>query len=412
MTSALPAASVDSRRLARDIEAIARFSEEDPAIGYSRPTFSASWRKARDYVIHEAEAAGCVTRVDAAGNVHARSAGLGWETPAWLCGSHVDSVPTGGKYDGVVGVAVALEVLRAAPEAPVELVVFAEEEGTTFSLGMLGSKAWAGTLGAEHLRSLRNAQGKSYIDAGTDHGVHPERLDAERLSAGSYRGLVEAHVEQGLSLWNAGEPLAVVTSINGRRQYRCALTGAANHAGSTGMSDRRDALAGAAESVVLLEALGKELDRETGHTVVTVGRLDAHPNSVNVIAGSVVFSIDFRSPSDQVLQRGDAALRAKVRQAASARGLELEMTCAEELPAVPLDPDVCGMLHAAAARLDLRLPEASSGALHDTAILAPFIPAAMLFVASKDGISHNPAEFSRIEHIALAARVLVEAFSA
>ena len=412
MTPATHAGSVDGKRLARDIEAIARFSEQEPSVGYSRPTFSPAWRKARDYVIHEAEAAGCVTRVDAAGNVHARRAGLGWETPAWLCGSHVDSVPTGGKYDGVVGVAVALEVLRAAPQAPVELVVFAEEEGTTFDLGMLGSKAWAGTLDAEQLRSLRNARGEDYLSAGAGHGVDPDRLRAERLSAACYHGMVEAHVEQGLSLWKAGEPVAVVTGINGRRQYQCALTGAANHAGSTAMADRRDALAGAAESVLLLEAMARELDGEADHTVITVGRLDAHPNAVNVIAGAVQFSVDFRSPSDQVLQRGEAMLQARLQQAAAARGLALEVTRTELLPAVPLDPGVCRMLHAAAARLDMKLPEASSGALHDTAILAPFLPAAMLFIASRDGISHNPAEFSRTEHIALAARVLVEAFSA
>ena len=412
MTAASLAAAVDGSRLARDIEAIAGFSEQDPAVGCSRPTFSPSWRKARDYVVQEAKAAGCLTRVDAAGNVHARPARLGWDAPAWLCGSHVDSVPTGGKYDGVVGVAVALEVLRAAPAAPVELVVFAEEEGTTFNLGMLGSKAWAGTLDAAQLRSLRNAEGRDYISAGAGHGVAPERLEQERFSAERYRGLVEAHVEQGISLWKAGEPLAVVTGINGRRQYLCSLTGAANHAGSTKMADRRDALAGAAQCISVLESLAGELDRDAGHTVITVGQLEVHPNAVNVIAGRVRFTIDFRSPSNQVLQRGEETLRGRLLQSASQRGLDLELTCSEQLPAVPLDPGMCRMLHNAAARLDLKLPEASSGALHDTAILAPFLPSAMLFIASKDGISHNPAEFSRIEHIALAARVLVEAFTA
>jgi len=406
------AAAVDGRRLARDIEAIAAFSELDPTMGYSRPTFSPSWRKARDYVIHEAEAAGCVTRVDAAGNVHARPARLGWDPPAWLCGSHLDSVPTGGKYDGVVGVVVALEVLRAAPEVPVELIVFAEEEGTTFGLGMLGSKTWAGTLDVAQLRSLRNAEGSNYIGAGADHGVDPARLEVERFSAAGYRGLVEVHVEQGLGLWKMGEPLAVVTGINGRRQYLCSLTGAANHAGSTRMGDRRDALAGAAECMQRLESLGRELDKEADHTVITVGRLEAYPNAVNVIPGRVRFTIDFRSPSDRVLQRGEERLRVPLEQIAKKRGLEIEVACTEQLSAVPLDPGVCSLLTEAAGRLDIRLAEAASGALHDTAILAPFLPAAMLFVASRDGISHNPAEFSRVEHIALAAQVLVEAFRA
>ncbi len=140
------------------------------------------------------------------------------------------------------------------------------------------------------------------------------------------------------------------------------------------MADRRDALAGAAQCISLLESMGRELDGEASQTVITVGQLEVHPNALNVIPGRVRFSIDFRSPSDQVLQRGEEAMRGQLLRAASQRGLDLEMVCTEMLPAVPLDPGMCRMLHEAAARLDFRLPEASSGALHDTAILAPFLP--------------------------------------
>jgi hydantoinase/carbamoylase family amidase len=406
------AAAIDAERMARDIEAIAGFSETDPHLGHSRPTFSRAWRHARDYVIGQARAAGCETRVDAAGNVHARPQRLGWETPAWLCGSHVDSVPTGGKYDGVVGVVVALEALRAAPDAPLELVMFAEEEGTTFNHGMLGSRAWAGTLGSEELGAYMNGDGLDYISAGAPHGVNPRRLEAERFSPASYRGLIEVHVEQGPALWKAGEPLAVVTAIHGRRQYQCRIGGTANHAGSTRMGDRRDALAGAAQAIASLESLARELDHEVDHTVITVGRIAVEPNAVNVIPGAVTFSVDFRSPSDAHLERGDERLRAALSGIAADRRLDLELSCTEKQPVVPLDPGVCEMLREAAQRLDVRLPDAASGALHDTAILAPLLPSAMLFVASRDGISHNPAEFSRIEHIALAARVIAEAVCA
>ena len=408
--SAAVSAEVDAGRMAKDIEAIACCSETDPGTGHSRPTFSPAWKAARDYVVREAEAAGCRIRVDAAGNLHARQAALGWETPAWLCGSHIDSVPTGGKYDGVVGVVVALELLRAAPWAPLELILFAEEEGTTFGLGMLGSKAWAGALGPAELSALRNAGGQDYLRAGAEHGVDPERLAAERLVPGSYRGLVEVHVEQGASMWRAGVPLAVVTAINGRRQFWCALEGTANHAGSTRMEDRRDALAGAAEIIRYLESLGRDLSEDTASTVLTVGRIDVQPNALNVIPGRAAFSIDFRSPSEAVLDRGEERLRVRLPKLAAARGLEIDLARTEVLPVVPLDGGVCERLRQAAQQLDLRLPDAASGALHDTAILAPLVPAAMLFVASRDGISHNPAEFSRIEHIALAARVLAEAF--
>src|SRR3954468_23199886 len=153
--------SIDVTRIRTDIEAIARCTAT-PGAGATRPTFSPAWAEARAYVIVQAEAAGCEVRTDAAGNVHARPAGLGWETPAWLVGSHIDSVPNGGDYDGVAGVVVALELLRSAgddgiADLPVELIVFAEEEGPTFGLGMLGSRAWVGELTADQLGSLRNA---------------------------------------------------------------------------------------------------------------------------------------------------------------------------------------------------------------------------------------------------------------
>ena len=176
------------------------------------------------------------------------------------------------------------------------------------------------------------------------------------------------------------------------------------------MGDRRDALARRRPRIVAsLEALARELDREVAGAVITVGRLEVSPGAVNVIPGSVKFSIDFRSPSDEQLRRGDAEMRSLVSRIASARRLDCDLACTEEIAAVPLDAGVCGMLREAARRLDLTVPDTTSGALHDTAILAPLLPSAMLFVASRDGISHNPAEFSSIEHIAMAARIVAEA---
>jgi len=408
----MSAARIEEGRMARDIEAIAACSETDPRIGYGRPTFSPAWRRARDYVIERAAEAGAAARIDAAGNVHARSPGLEAGQKAWLCGSHIDSVPTGGKFDGVVGVVVALEVLRAAPEAPMELIVFAEEEGTTFGLGMVGSRAWAGTLPPEKLRLLRNAEGQDYLAAGAEHGVAAERLAAERLRPDDYLGLIEAHVEQGPAMWNAGQAVAVVTGIAGRRQFSCTLAGQANHAGATRMKDRRDALAGAAQAIGALEAWAREMEGEQSATVLTVGRLELEPNAVNVIPGKATFTIDFRARSDEILARGDIVLRALVADIAARRGLDCRLSRTEELPAVSLDSGICSRLRDAARRRGVEAPDAVSGALHDTAILAPFLPAAMLFVASEGGVSHNPAEFSRIEDVAQAARIVAEAVRA
>jgi hydantoinase/carbamoylase family amidase len=401
-------------RTLADIDAIAAFSEVPPAVGYSRPTFTAAWRGARDYVIDQATRAGCKARVSAAGNVHLRPAAIGWDEKVWLSGSHIDSVPTGGKYDGVMGIVVPLEVLRAAHEngrkdLPLELVIFAEEEGTTFNLGMLGSRAWVGTLSVEELSAIRNRDGQNYLQAGADCGVVASILESDRLQPGNYRGFIEVHAEQGLSMWKASRSVAVVTAINGRRQYAGTITGTPNHAGSTGMFDRQDALAAAAECVIALEVLGREMANRVVGTVVTVGQLWPKPNAINVIAGEVAFTLDFRAGSDAILAEGDDRIRRMFTDVNVRRGIKVAIQETEHLPATPLAESVVSAIQSAAVSTGLgTLPAVNSGALHDAAVVAPVLPTAMLFVASKDGISHNPAEFSRIEDIATAARILAE----
>src|SRR3954471_6158785 len=236
--------SISTDRIRADIDAIAAFTET-PGAGSTRPTFSEAWRHARDYVIDQARIAGCGIRIDAFGNVHARSSNLPWDKPAWLVGSHIDTVPHGGNYDGVTGIVVALEILRADPAAQVELIIFAEEEGPTFGLGMLGSRAWVGDLTAEQLSNVRNKSGLSYLEAGAPHGVDPANFKRDRINPSLYRGLIEVHIEQGPGMWKNDQRVAIVRAIVGRRQYRCTLRGEANHAGSTSMNDRHDALVGA-----------------------------------------------------------------------------------------------------------------------------------------------------------------------
>jgi len=394
----------------RDIETIAGFTET-PGQGATRPTFSPAWAAARDYVIRELEACGCRVQIDPAGNLRARSAAVAFETPAWLSGSHLDTVPHGGNFDGVVGVVAALEALRAAREAgkvlPMELVVWAEEEGTTFGLGMLGSRAVAGTIDADQLASIKNGAGQSYLDAGAAHGVVPARIADARLQPGRAVGLIEVHVEQGPGLWNNDQPVAVVGAIAGRKQYRLTVKGVANHAGSTRMSDRFDALAGAGEVIVAMERLARELAHDS---VITVGQISCKPNAMNVIAEEATLTIDFRSPSMDVLGRGDVLIRKQIDAISDHRRLTYELDDVEFHPALAMDERVCARLHKAAAKCGFgEIPTTTSGALHDAAILAPLVPTAMLFVASRDGISHNPGEFSRYEDIATAATILGEA---
>ncbi len=399
----------NAARIEADIARIARCTHT-PGEGASRPTFSAAWREACDHVITEAVAAGCRVWTDAIGNIHLRPASLDTATPVWLSGSHLDSVPHGGDYDGVVGVVAALECLRQAHDErltiPLEVVIFAEEEGTTFGLGMLGSRGWVGTLDAVTLEGLRNASGETYWEAGAPHGGAAASLAADRLDSARYLGFLEVHVEQGPGLWAGGDEVSVVTGIAGRRQYTVTLVGVANHAGSTGMADRRDALAGAAEAIVAVESIARQVGP---HVVATVGRIAVQPDAVNVIPSRATFTIDLRAPSDAEVAQADELVREAVRAAAVRRQLDATIDETERLPAVGLDSGLVTRVHDASRRLGMSpLPVAVSGALHDAAILAPFLPTVMLFVASRDGVSHNPQEFSRIADIVTASRLLSE----
>jgi allantoate deiminase len=385
--------AISAERIRHDIEAIARCTET-PGAGASRPTFSPAWGAAAQYVRNQLESAGCDVRMDGAGNLLARPKTVGWEQPAWLCGSHLDSVPHGGDYDGVAGVVVALEVLRSAADEriaglPLELIVFAEEEGTTFGLGMIGSRAMTGELNAEQLSQLRNAAGENYLEAGRPFGVDPQRLTR---SITGLLGLIEVHIEQGPGMWQRDQRLALVSAIAGRRQYKMKIMGRANHAGATAMGDRRDALAGAAQVILALEEMAAGI---SPRAVITVGRLLNHPNAVNVIPDRVEFSADWRAPDDALLERGDELIRQIMTNVCAERGLECEIEQTESISARPMD-----------ARLGRRfgeLPGVVSGALHDSAVVSKYLPTTMLFVPSRDGISHHPTEFSRIEDIAGAA---------
>lgn len=281
--------TIDPDRILTDLEAIATFSESPATVGHSRPTFSVPWAQSRDYVIDQAKRAGCKSRIDAAGNVHIRPESIPWDAKVWLSGSHIDSVPTGGKYDGVVGIVVPLEVLRAAHESgrndlPLEVIIFAEEEGTTFGLGMIGSRLWTGAATPASVAKFKNRNGNDFIEAGAPFGVKPDRLEVERLKSGDYLGLIEVHVEQGPAMWEENVAAAVVTAIAGRKQFKVTVRGEPNHAGSTPMNYRADALVAAAKIVVGVEQLANELG---GGTVATVGRLDCEPNAINVIPGAV-----------------------------------------------------------------------------------------------------------------------------
>jgi allantoate deiminase len=225
----------------------------------------------------------------------------------------------------------------------------------------------------------------------------------ERFWPDGYLGLIELHIEQGPGMWRRSEHLAIVTAIAGRRQYACEIYGQANHAGSTSMGDRHDALVGTAAMIVQLEELAKRLSAQT---VITIGRLENHPNAVNVIPDRVKFTIDFRAPANDLLEQADQKIEKITAVICEKRGLTFKLEQSESIGGVAMDQRLCRRLSELAGP---GAPMTTSGALHDSAVMGPHLPTAMLFVPSQDGISHNPAEFSRIEDLAAGAEVIAKA---
>jgi allantoate deiminase len=335
------------------------------------------------------ERAGMSVRRDAIGNVIGRREG-GPRT--LLLGSHLDTVVDAGRYDGMLGVLVALAAVQAAPELPyaIELYAFSDEEGTRYGTGYLGSGVAAGRLDLAVL-DRTDSDGVSLRDALRSFGGDPDGLACARRDPSDLIGYCEVHIEQGPVLESRGVPLGVVGGIAGQTGIWVTIAGTAGHAGTVPMAGRRDALAAAAEVVLAAEELGRAVDG----LVATVGRLVVEPGASNVIPGSVGFSIDVRHLSDQTRLDAVGRLAERAQSIASSRGVELRWD-ERHTDAVACDPALTASL-AQAAGTDV--PQLASGAGHDAAMMALICPAAMLFVRCAGGISHNPAESVTVEDV-------------
>jgi allantoate deiminase len=346
---------------------------------------------------------GMTARVDAAGNLRGLWQPAGVSAKRLMLGSHIDSVPDAGAYDGVLGVTLALEWVGMAQDlkAPfaIEVIAFSEEEGVRFGVPFLGSMAAAGRFDPA-LLALRDTEGITLEDSIREFGLDPGAMGDAAVEEQAL-GFVEIHIEQGPVLEKANAPLAVVHGIAGQTRMEFVLTGHANHAGTTPMHLRRDALAAAAEWMVEVETMA----RATEGLVATVGRIDAAPNAANVIPGRVTVSLDVRHVKDATRVRFVKEMSAAAVAIAAERSIELESAVRMDQEAVRMDEALTARLHRAMETAGFRARSMASGAGHDAMVMAQRVPTAMLFLRSPGGISHHPDEAVLEEDVEASLRV-------
>ena len=398
---------IDGERLWRRISDLGEIGSQDEG-GVTRLSFTDEERAAKDKVVSYMKEAGLSVREDAAGNLFGRREGRNPDSPSVLIGSHVDSVYNGGNFDGPLGVLAGIEVLHAMEEQgietehPVEVVAFTDEEGARFSFGMIGSRALAGRLTPEDLTEHEDAGGVSITEAMRAYGLDPERIGEAARPAGSVKAYVELHIEQGRVLENEDLPAGVVTGIAGPVWLRFSIEGETGHAGATPMSLRRDALAAAAEIISLIEAEASG----AGTSVGTVGQLSLEPGGINIIPGRVEFSLDLRDIDEEVRDGVETRILEGAKEICRRRGVELEIETLQRLAPAPCSELVRDAVARACERVGIRAHALSSGAGHDGMQLAELCPMGMIFVRSRDGVSHSPDEWSSRDDCAKGSHVL------
>jgi N-carbamoyl-L-amino-acid hydrolase len=411
---------VDIDRLRSDVERTGTFGAVDGE-GHGRTALTADNANAaaREYLVDCLEAADCSVRVDAVGNIAGRWVPPGADPDAApvASGSHLDSVVQGGIFDGLLGVYAALEGVRAIQDAvdegvtferPLEVVSFTEEEGHRFSDGLLGSSVAAGHTSVADALALTDAEGVSLADALEDIGFRGEG----RLDAAAWSNWLELHVEQSRTLERAEVPVGIVTSIAGTARCTVEIEGEANHAGTTGMDDRADALVAAADVVRAVERIATDVAGQDGRAVGTVGCIDVEPGAVNVVPGRAVLKIDLRGPKADGVERLVDGVREAVEHIESERPVTASMERTYDAPPIPMHDGCRAALADAADVLDIETMPVHSGAGHDTMRVGTCTDVGMLFAPSREGVSHNSREWTDWADCTHGTRVLAGGLAA
>ena len=376
--------------------------------GVRRLTLTDTDKRGRDRFRAECEALGLSVRVDVIGNMFARRPGRDPQRAPVLFGSHLDSQPSGGKFDGALGVLAGLEVMRSlndldiVTEAPLELINWTDEEGSRFGHSLMGSGVWAGVFGLDKTYALTDSEGTSVATALDAIGYRGDQ-PATPFNADAY---FELHIEQGPILEREDRRIGIVTGAQSQVWYDVVTTGQDSHAGTTPPSTRKDALVCAARIIDLVDRMMRARgDDGRG----TVGQLLVSPNSRNVVPGEVRFSVEFRHPSDAEVDALDSEFRPAAQAIADAGGIGLDLTTLFRIPAQPFDAGCVDLVRQAANRLGYTSRDIVSGAGHDAVYVARHVPTAMIFTPCKDGLSHNEAESIEPEQAQAGCQVLFEA---
>ncbi|PPF74590.1 allantoate amidohydrolase [Pseudoclavibacter sp. Z016] len=407
-TTANAAHSSSVSALMREIEHLGRDRTRG---GYSRPVYSHPELELREWFLAAAAARGLDVEIDANGIIWAW-----WDRPdgkrsgALITGSHLDSVPGGGAFDGPLGVTAALaavDLLRSEgrqPSVAIAIAVFPEEEGSRFGVACLGSRLLTGAIDPDRARSLRDADGTTFAEASAAAGFDPRHLGPDPSRVAQFSAFIELHVEQGRGLIDLAGPVAIGSSILGHGRWRVTFTGQGNHAGTTLMADRRDPMVAAARLIVGIE----EIARTVPGARATVGRLEPVPGGTNVIASRVDAWLDVRHPDDDVTAALVERIRTRASEVAAQQGCEAVLVEESLSPTVSFDANLRDTLQHA-------LPEApvlDTGAGHDAGVLAAHLPTAMLFIRNPSGISHSPEEYVEDADADHGARALATAIMA
>ena len=398
---------IDGKRLWASLMELARIGATEKG-GVKRLALTDLDRQGRDLVVSWGREAGMTVTIDQIGNVFMRRAGRDPAPPPIVTGSHIDTQPTGGKFDGNYGVLAGLEVvrtlndLRIQTEAPIEVAFWTNEEGSRFVPVMMGSGVFCGAFSLETAYAARDTEGKSVGEELERIGYRGEEVPG-RHPIGAY---FETHIEQGPVLEDAGKVIGVVPAVMGLSWYDCIVSGMEAHAGPTPMGLRRDALQVATS---IMQEVVRIANRYPPYGRGTVGMVQVFPNSRNVIPGQVKFSIDLRNVSDELLDTMHEEMLAFVAQTRRETGLGIEVERVSYYPPCPFHPDCVGAVRKATDKLGYSTMDVVSGAGHDAIYAARVAPSGMIFVPCKDGISHNEIEDAQPDHLEAGCNVLLHA---